>query len=239
MKEIAIRGYYGFGNLGDDVLMLTSMRLAKEVFPEHKQILCTEHPEPKYLKHLAPGIPVINQSFKQSVDLFFHGGGGVHFDFSEGSLSYSMLNRFVKMIGYNSFSKIYRSFRKYKGTNGLEFKYQLGAGIGVGTFSYGSRKFYQSILKLNDYDLLLVRDPESKQNVRELNLRIPCEVFTDLAFYTEPWRLFMTLLATTVEHCGFNGVLISHILQAIQKLLGIARFPCCCRGSFLFCTIRS
>ena len=37
--KILIKGYYGYGNLGDDILMLVSFNLIKSIFPHAENVI--------------------------------------------------------------------------------------------------------------------------------------------------------------------------------------------------------
>src|SRR3990170_7556134 len=115
MNKIILKGFYGFGNLGDDILMLTTYKIIKEIFPTAEILISTESKNPEYIHNYFPGIKIINSSENIKVDWVIHGGGGVFFDFTEHGLNYRLLNNVIKIIGYDSYRKVHRLYQSLKG----------------------------------------------------------------------------------------------------------------------------
>ena len=182
MKKIILRGYYGFGNLGDDILMLSAYKIASRIFPYGDFYISTESSNPFYIKNLLGDIPIISNQSKFHADVTIHGGGGIYFDFEHGNVGNWLLNRFVAAIGYGNFARLYAFYRKLRGTTGVVTDHRIGLGIGVGTFTNTSRKFYASILTLSTYDFLFVRDKISLKNIEAYNFDFPVRLSTDIAF---------------------------------------------------------
>jgi polysaccharide pyruvyl transferase WcaK-like protein len=112
----------------------------------------------------------------------------VFFDFRQGGRKFSLLNRFIKVIGYSSFRRLYQSFQRARGRTSIHTKFRAGLGIGIGTYTESSSKFYVDILSLSDFDILLVRDAESVNHIKRLNLGYAVHKATDLAFLSEWWN---------------------------------------------------
>ena len=86
MGKIILKGYYGFGNFGDDILMVTTYWLLKDIFPSDQIIVCSENPGAQYIELLCEkSVPVVNSNSGLHADWIVHGGGGVFFDFNEGT----------------------------------------------------------------------------------------------------------------------------------------------------------
>jgi polysaccharide pyruvyl transferase WcaK-like protein len=189
MNKVVIKGYYGFGNFGDDLLMVTAYHLAQKLFTGYEIIICTESKIPQYIgKLLEKPVEIVSQHTDIKVDWVIHGGGGVYFDFKEGGKKFSLLNRFIKAIGYSLFRDLYQNFQRARGRANIQTKFRAGLGIGIGTYTGSSSKFYVDILSLSDFDFLLVRDTESVNHIRRLKLSYAVHKATDLAFIDEWWN---------------------------------------------------
>jgi polysaccharide pyruvyl transferase WcaK-like protein len=189
VDKIVLLGYYGFGNFGDDILMLTSYRMLREIFPDAEIVISSESKNPEYIQRLLPGTRVINSVTEFSCDLAFHGGGGVFFDFNEGGLTHLIRNKTILTLGFKNFIWLFRIYKKLKGVAFLKPKLRVGMGIGVGSYTNASIKFLYDILSLGDFDFLMVRDRLSEDNARRLKLHAEIHQGSDLAFAPEFWNM--------------------------------------------------
>lgn len=188
MSKIVLKGFYGFGNLGDDILMITTARLVEGIFPQAKIFVCSDARNPGYIKKLlGTSAEIITSDTSLSADWIIHGGGGVFFDFQHGTAKYSWLNRAIQTIGYSSYRKFHRIYRQLRRVREINSIFRAGLGIGVGTYTSSSRKFYVDILTLADFDFLMVRDSESLDRVKRFNFKYPVHLASDLAFLHEHW----------------------------------------------------
>ncbi len=81
--KVHLKGYFGKFNLGDDLLMISSVNLIKSLF-ENPEILIRSHSE--YINELCKGVEVIGDDVDtKNLDYLVYGGGGVFFDFQDGS----------------------------------------------------------------------------------------------------------------------------------------------------------
>jgi polysaccharide pyruvyl transferase WcaK-like protein len=187
--KIILKGYYGFGNLGDDILMLSMYGWLRENYPEANILICTDSGQASYISELiVEPVHVIKGHENFQADWIIHGGGGVYFDFKDGGWKFSLLNRIVGWIGPHQFKKLYKRFRSARGTTGIVGSLRAGFGIGVGTYTSSSQKFYADINDLLEFKFLLVRDSESIDNLRKLVISCPTKISSDLAFLDSYWK---------------------------------------------------
>jgi polysaccharide pyruvyl transferase WcaK-like protein len=189
MHKVVIKGYYGFGNFGDDLLMITAYNIVKSIFPDHEIIIATESKNTQYIpKLIGSDVKVISQHNDVAVYWLIHGGGGVFFDFKDGGKKFWWLNKIIKAIGYPFFTSIYQSIQRARGRKNIQTQFRGGFGIGIGTYTDSSSKFYVDILSLSDFDFLLVRDAQSVKHIKRLKLDFAVHQATDIVFLQEHWN---------------------------------------------------
>ncbi|GIV36635.1 MAG: polysaccharide pyruvyl transferase CsaB [Cyclobacteriaceae bacterium] len=188
--RILLQGYYGFGNLGDDVLLRVTLGIMRQIFPQAHYTLFVNAPAERaaYLQtYLGEKLDYINYSARAHFDLIVHGGGGVHYDYAPGSFWHYLLNRFIS-IQPQAFTGLYHAYKKLKGKEHITAAHRVGLGIGLGTFTSSSSKWYTNVPVLTGYEYLMVRDSHSKMRASSLCPKAQVVLGTDLAFYTDYWR---------------------------------------------------
>jgi polysaccharide pyruvyl transferase WcaK-like protein len=187
-KRILLTGYYGFGNLGDDLLFICNYRLLERIYPGSLIHVFTDSPDPSYLETLVDkSLTFLNSQSSGDYDIIWHGGGGVYFDFKEGNKRSLWINRMIRVISPKNFSSLYRTGKKIAGKPLINFKHRIGMGIGVGKFTASSEKYRSKIQQLCTFDRLVVRDEESRRNALLLCSKLKVEVATDIVLDTEQW----------------------------------------------------
>lgn len=189
-KKILLQGYYGFGNLGDDILLLVCYYNLKRHFPNTELVIFvnTDSQTSSYLNGLLnEKIRTINYSAREHFDFIVHGGGGVHYDYDEGNFFFSILNRII-LSRPSWFIKFFQFYKALKKKENISTTYRIGLGIGVGTFTPSSRKFYTNLPILNGYDYLQVRDSASVAAATRYRTQVSPVLSTDLAFLSEYWH---------------------------------------------------
>jgi polysaccharide pyruvyl transferase WcaK-like protein len=186
--KIILMGYYGFGNLGDDILMITAYKVCLDIFPPSEFIVCTESKNPTYIKKFIPGVRIVNSTANITADMVIHGGGGVFFDFTKSNLKYLVFNYLIKMFGYRNYARTYLWAKSLIGRPYIRTRSRVGLGIGIGTYTNSSNRFLVEILYLSTFDFVIVRDSQSYiyagQYCRSSNIHQA----TDLAFLVDKWN---------------------------------------------------
>lgn len=205
--KIILKGYYGFGNFGDDILMLAAFGWLRQQYPDAEIIICTDSANALYIPRLfSEPVTVIQNHDNVQVDWIIHGGGGVYFDFMEGTTKSLLLNKFIRTIGEKSFKRVVKIWQKLSGRKRIQAPFRAGFGIGIGTYSNSSNRLYADIQELIDFNFILVRDQQSVVNLRQLNINCPAIVSSDLAFMREYWL-------TDINSAKTNSMTIGIILR--------------------------
>jgi polysaccharide pyruvyl transferase WcaK-like protein len=222
IPHIVITGYYGFGNLGDDLLCICTLRIARQLFPSAKVSVFTWSKDPDYLHRLlSEPIDVFNQTIPRA-DLILHGGGGVFFDFKDGRLRELLINSVIKAIGVYKYHEVVAWYKKHLRKRTAS-PMRIGLGLGVGLYTKASKRFYSDILVMTDFSYLMVRDQESANNLSLLGITNKT-VGTDLAFdYDFPGpsreRDHSGEIAFILRDWTYDNEYLTHWLAIAQQLV--------------------
>jgi polysaccharide pyruvyl transferase WcaK-like protein len=170
--NILLKGFYGHGNLGDDLLLITSFNILKEIFPSsHIYIKSNEN----YINKLIKGDVKLVSDFKgDKYDLTVYGGGGVFY-----CMTKMTMTSFFKDI----LIKVYLKLKK--GTPKSE---NWILSVGIGPYFSKNLKYYKDMKFLSRATFLSVRDDESFNQVSKANKDVI--LGTDLVFSKKHWLDF-------------------------------------------------
>lgn len=198
--KILIRGYYGFGNFGDDILMITTFKMMREcrphaifnVFSNFNQNLrgfSRKVGYNQYIYRLLPEQPVLaDWTFRGDYDLLIDGGGGVYFGTKGGSLFHRFSNRLLSAVGMKSITLMDRFLRRIIfRPRRLRFNKRVGIGLGIGPYPEGCPQLYSHLAEIGLYDALSVRDARSLSFLGKFKFPGSCQRGTDFTFLNQYW----------------------------------------------------
>ena len=182
-NRIILKGYYGAGNIGDDLLMISAYKILKELFPG-KNIYVDSKSD--YYKILIPDAVKFTESKINSSDLIFYGGGGLFFDFQKGDIKHLLLNSAVNLLTVKRFIYLFSWVRpKIKQEHEQKI---ISFGLGVGPYPYSSKKYIRHLVLFNKMEFISVRDEMSHSILRKAG--VPAFLHTDLVFNREAFPFF-------------------------------------------------
>jgi len=181
-KKILIEGYYNAGNLGDDLLMISSYHLINLVFNDSDiWINKRNNNEKLYITHLLPQAKVFNSGKdKIDFDLIVKGGGGLFFGFRNRSIKWGILNFIFRYLGIDIL--------------GLRSQFQIskspliGIGIGFGPYSWASSNYIRHMMIAKEFSFLSVRDQFSYKLIKPYKNDV--YLHTDLVFNPQIYYIF-------------------------------------------------
>lgn len=200
--DVVLVGYYGRGNFGDDVLMAVAHRIARDIFPDAPIGIRLGSDVLYPSRLLGENITYVPFGTRDQHRLVIHGGGGTFFDFAQHSIGERCVNAALLVGGVSTFVRAEGILRNLLKKNRMSAHMRIGLGIGVGTFTAGSRKLLEALPLLMDFDGLWVRDPGSKENLDRLTVSTPVTLGSDLAFLSEGWCPRELLLQSRPSRLG-------------------------------------
>lgn len=225
--KILLKGYYGWGNLGDDVLMKVVYDWLKQSFPGAQIDIFSGftannagcppdlHTYHRYIHRILPDKPcIVDWAKKEHYDLFVQGGGGVHFDHSHGGATFSFLNQLIQVSGAGLVASAEKLIRNITSRPlNISFNKKIGIGIGVGNFNTDARNLAQHASQIGDYNYLWVRDDLSVSWLKKLKFKGKVVRSSDLAFAYDAW-LPSGNIAKKERSIGFVTLVKDTITQA-------------------------
>ena len=194
-RSILVKGYYGFGNFGDDLLLVSVERIIRSRFPGARISIFSNFNErlpgfsqspgyQNYIHRLVSGpIEIADWSTKDHFDLIVHGGGGVFFPPTNEGRVARPVGQAARYIGAPNFAALARFVRKVTARRRKQTSARsVAIGVGLGRYCDTSRRSLADLEILGGLDRIAVRDPRSLAIARRLGLGNRSASFTDLAF---------------------------------------------------------
>lgn len=185
--KVYIRGAYGPGNLGDDVLLEICINILRKHFTEPEISVGLHKPNnPGYFEKYRCRFTHISAPI--ITDLLIYGGGGQFFEFKQGNKNTNIIQKTVTALKHgltaHDLTKILliKIFRK----NSVSFRKSAALCLGLGPFENTSSHFVKN--KINHFlkcDFKSVRDSESLQLAKQYDSDV--KIYTDPTFLTNHW----------------------------------------------------
>lgn len=198
--KILLKGYYGFGNLGDDILMLVAYKNLKRKFPEATLDVFSNYTKNlngfkkksdynTYIYNIIGEQPrLIDWTYRESYDLLVDGGGGIYFGYKTGRWDHSVLNFFIRLLGTSTTNRIDNWLRILsRKKRRIRFDARVGWGIGIGQYKKSFPELFRQFSDMGSYTQLMVRDEESKVLLTQYKNKCITGVYADLAFLHTRW----------------------------------------------------
>lgn len=175
--KIYLKGAYGPGNLGDDVLMICMINVIKDSVPDCELYVGVEDPEKAKILHNEANF--VDFKKPKKVDLLVYGGGGQFFDFDtkaarlESNILFKALN-FIK-LNKNPFWALNRLLysRRENCFENLVISDKVALfAVGLGPFAFEGKGYYR-LLKLLKVEkgFVSIRDAKSAHILDSINFK--------------------------------------------------------------------
>lgn len=188
--KCCLRGAYGPGNFGDDLLMLASYNILKDFYDLDELVITAKDSDGTNI--MIPGANVVSPSSFVFAKTTFLGGGGQYFCFNEDidnkrNTFWNKLKKVVDEAGFFDvlFSQVYRRLFKSRWRS----KYNIGFCLGLGPFEKNNSKeecYFESELTGDVGAYLSVRDETSMRLASDFGVR-SVHKFSDPIFNNKLW----------------------------------------------------
>ncbi|MCG2835705.1 polysaccharide pyruvyl transferase family protein [Photobacterium sp. WH77] len=199
MREFkcCLRGAYGPGNFGDDLLLISSLNILERIY-DKKDIAVTVHDISKAEKFL-PHYNLVPFSSPVKSEVTFLGGGGQYFSFSS-NLSKkktkfekisSLLNSGMTLTDFISGYYIRKRFNRRWISN-----HDVGFCLGLGPFENEHDRLYDlAKIELPNFSYLSVRDSDSFKLSESIGVR-DVKKFSDPIFNSDLWKKDLNIISS-------------------------------------------
>lgn len=232
--KILLKGYYGFGNFGDDILLKVSHGIIRKkhahasifVYSNYNQNLHSFSQYPAYnhyiFKILNEDVRLIDWTHTEHFDLVIDGGGGVYFDANNGSMLRKSLNHILKFIGSARVSYLDKLIRTLLGKKKrLSYNRRIAFGVGIGPYTKSSTLLYHHMVDIGSTDVMLVRDKTSQAWLDDFKFAGYQSISADIAFFSEHWLKSNFRISEQRVFQGRIGIILLDWPQDSEKLFSV------------------
>lgn len=198
--KILLKGYYGFGNLGDDILMKVSHGILRDLYPKADIYVYSENSVNnrnfnlvkeynQYVSNiLQEDVQVIDWTYRGFFDLVFNGGGGLYNDKRKGNIKHTIVNKLSRAFSPRQIANTESIVRKtINKPQNLRYNIRIGYGLGVGPYAQSAPTYLNFLAEVGTYDALFVRDTNSADFLKSISYYSPVHLISDIAFATSYW----------------------------------------------------
>lgn len=191
LTRIAIEGGYGFGNFGDDVLMVAAFEIAKRAFASESIVfLCREA---GYIQRILPGARVVspNSRHGEVADIVLYGGGTQFYSFPQ--TGQRGIRSLFKRIVRNARRLVrlgQKMFMKMKEPVFPTYSSRVAAiGIGLGPFVENCAHMRRTKELFKRMDYVAVRDIHSYDLCKKWGCN-NVSLCSDLCYLPNSWKTY-------------------------------------------------
>lgn len=180
--SVLVVGAYGVGNLGDDTLLVSVLKVIRPIVGDNQICVMILRPS-SYLGQWYPGIRFIPLQSGHRIcgKVLIYGGGTQFYSFRDSTPTKA--GRILRASRYLVHPlKLWRRLHHYP----YDFEHAVGLSIGIGPFVQGSFPQKQADKKIRSCDWISVRDTVSFQYCRNLGLD-NIHQYSDLCFARPLW----------------------------------------------------
>lgn len=194
--KVYIRGAYGPGNLGDDVLLVCMVNIIKEVV--HPSNIYVGVENVTLAKKLNLGVNILHYKVPLKVDVVIYGGGGQFFSFKNSKKAYEKDSFFARLTYFisqnrNPYYALKRLIYSKDPTvveNLLKTKYVASYSIGIGPFETKGKGFQRLTKFASVAEFVSLRDSKSLSLFKNFfpENKLPI-LTTDPSFNSNDWYI--------------------------------------------------
>ncbi|OOY04245.1 polysaccharide pyruvyl transferase family protein [Thioclava sp. F28-4] len=240
--KILLRGYYGFGNFGDDLLLIATHAIVRGFYPTAEIYVLANNMDfcdqgmsgaryRDYIYRLLEGdVTIIDWRTRGSFDLEIHGGGGV-FQPGRRSWKFTLQNIFAHIFRVRHIGKVALPVRKLLGKQERRVsKRSIGIGNSINFHNFFAENLVRNMEQLGRLDKIWVRDSTSLENGRRLGAC--CEIGTDLAFAHS--ASFSKLKVPATHRKGVGVILCGRKRSSLEMIEASLSHDWDCPPTFVF-----
>lgn len=185
--KIVLKGYFGAGNFGDDILLHVVSGAVKQVTDTPIVLSCSK--EASYLRHHSHGPFDIRRHSAPVFDshILVYAGGGQFFGFRQGSTLEFIRQQILRRFGFKVARQLTAAMGGKRKMAGSTPSHIAAVGVSVGPFVRGSASEYAAALRLGECGHITVRDEASSQQIRRWKLNAAVSCLPDLSFAYRRW----------------------------------------------------